>query len=119
MKSETVVFKGSKHFVLNDVAEGVFAVISVPGTGSLGNAAIIDLGDSTLVVDTFTTIEAAEDLQAAAEFLTGRTASYVINTHWHSDHTFGNQVFASTAQIISTSTTTPAEQAATNYRCHY
>ncbi|MEJ9220611.1 MBL fold metallo-hydrolase [Paenibacillus glucanolyticus] len=105
MKSETVVFKGSKHFVLNDVAEGVFAVISVPGTGSLGNAAIIDLGDSTLVVDTFTTIEAAEDLQAAAEFLTGRTASYVINTHWHSDHTFGNQVFASTAQIISTSTT--------------
>lgn len=105
MKWETAAFKGSKHFVLNDVAEGVFAAISVPGTGSLGNAAIIDLGDATLVVDTFTTIEAAEDLQAAAQHLTGRTASYVINTHWHSDHTSGNQVFTPTAQIISTSIT--------------
>lgn len=63
----------------------------------------IDLGDSTLVVDTFLTIQAAEDLKAAALYLTGNPVSYVINTHWHSDHTSGNQVFASKAQIISTS----------------
>jgi glyoxylase-like metal-dependent hydrolase (beta-lactamase superfamily II) len=105
MKNRIETFTGSKHFQLNHVAEGVFAAISVPGTGSLGNAAIIDLGDTTLVVDTFTTIQAAEDLQAAAEHLTGNPVSYVINTHWHSDHTCGNQVFNPTAQIISTSTT--------------
>ncbi|MDR9745759.1 MBL fold metallo-hydrolase [Paenibacillus taichungensis] len=98
-------FTGSRHFRLNEVAEGVFAAIAVPGTGSLGNATIVDLGDATLVVDTFTTVQAAEDLQTAAEYLTGRKASYVINTHWHSDHTCGNQVFVPAAQIISTSIT--------------
>lgn len=105
MKNPIETFKGSKHFRLNQVAEGVFAAISVPGTGSVGNAAIIDLGETTLVVDTFTTIQAAEDLQDAAMFLTGNPVSYVINTHWHSDHTSGNQVFTPKAQIISTSAT--------------
>ncbi|KIL39880.1 cyclase [Gordoniibacillus kamchatkensis] len=94
-----------KHFRLEQAAEGVYAAISVPGTGSLGNAAIVDLGDATLVVDTFLTIQAAEQLRDAAERLTGRPASYVFNTHWHADHTFGNQVFAPAAQIISTSRT--------------
>ncbi|PLT28648.1 MBL fold metallo-hydrolase [Peribacillus deserti] len=102
MNNRMKIFKGSKHFRLKQVAEGVFAAISVPGTGSVGNAAIIDLGDSTLVVDTFTTIEAAEDLREAATFLTESPVSYVINTHWHSDHTSGNQVFTPDAQIIST-----------------
>ncbi len=105
MKNRMETFTGSKHFRLNHVAEGVFAAISLPGTGSVGNAAIIDLGDVTLVVDTFTTIQAAEDLQAAAMYLTGYPVSYVINTHWHSDHTSGNQVFTPSAQIISTSAT--------------
>lgn len=105
MKNRIETFPGSKHFRLNRVAEGVFAAISVPGTASVGNAAIIDLGDSTLVVDTFQSIQAAQDLQAAAMHLTAKPVSYVINTHWHSDHTYGNQVFIPEAQIISTSYT--------------
>jgi cyclase len=105
MTNPTKTYQGSKHFILNEVTEGVFAAISIPGTGSLGNAAIIDLGDSTLVVDTFTTIEAAEDLKEAAKYVTGKAVSYCLNTHWHSDHTSGNQVFASEAQIISTALT--------------
>ncbi|MFF2015097.1 MBL fold metallo-hydrolase [Paenibacillus sp. NPDC058177] len=105
MKNSIETFRGSEHFRLNHIADSVIAAIAIPGTGSLGNAAIIDLGDTTVVVDTFSTIQAAEDLKAAAEYLTGNPVSYVINTHWHSDHTSGNQVFIPTAQIISTSTT--------------
>lgn len=105
MKNQIESFKGSRHFQLNHVAEGVFAAISVPATGSVGNSTIIDLGNSTLVVDTFMTIQAAEDLKAAAIYLTGNPVSYVINTHWHSDHTSGNQLFIPKAQIISTSIT--------------
>ncbi|AIQ65337.1 cyclase [Paenibacillus stellifer] len=105
MKNRIESFRGSDHFRLNYIADRVIAAIAVPGTGSLGNAAIIDLGDTTLVVDTFSTIQAAEDLKAAAEYLTGNPVSYVINTHWHSDHTSGNQVFLPAAHIISTSTT--------------
>ncbi|MEK3784844.1 MULTISPECIES: MBL fold metallo-hydrolase [Paenibacillus] len=105
MNNRIESFRGSRHFRLNRVADSVVAAIAIPGTGSLGNAAIIDLGDTTVVVDTFSTIQAAEDLKAAAEHLTGNPVSYVVNTHWHSDHTSGNQVFIPTAQIISTSIT--------------
>ncbi|MEO3944966.1 MBL fold metallo-hydrolase [Gorillibacterium sp. CAU 1737] len=105
MKNTIETYRGSEHFRLNRITDCVIAAIAVPGTGSLGNATILDLGDTTVVVDTFSTIQAAEDLKAAAEYLTGNPVSYVINTHWHSDHTSGNQVFVPTAQIISTSTT--------------
>ncbi|MBP2111985.1 MBL fold metallo-hydrolase [Paenibacillus silagei] len=98
-------FQGSRHFRLQYVADSTVAAVAVPGTGSLANAAIIDLGGLTLVVDTFATLEAAQDLKAAAEHLTGNPVSYVINTHWHSDHTTGNQVFALDAQLIATSET--------------
>lgn len=67
----------------------------------MSNAAIIDLGDRTLVVDTFQTLTAAEDLLTAARSLTGRGAAIVVNSHWHSDHVGGNQVFSG-AEIIAT-----------------
>lgn len=105
MKKPVDTLKRSEHFHIKEVTKGVFAAISIPGTGSLGNATIIDLGDKTLVVDTFTTFQAAQDLKAAAIYLTEKPVSYVINTHWHSDHTSGNQVFIPEAEIITTSTT--------------
>ncbi|MGH2486968.1 MAG: MBL fold metallo-hydrolase, partial [Ktedonobacterales bacterium] len=80
-----------------------------PGTGALGNAGIIDLGGVTLVFDTMMTFAAARDLRAAAERLTGRAPRYVVNSHFHLDHTMGNAVF-SDAVIIATSATTPLIQ---------
>lgn len=40
-------------FRVEEVAQGVWAAIVIPGLGAVGNASIIDLGDSTVVVDTF------------------------------------------------------------------
>ncbi|WP_042200534.1 MBL fold metallo-hydrolase [Paenibacillus camerounensis] len=91
-------------FNLHTVADGVWAAIVVPGSGALGNAAIIDLGDSTVVVDTFSLPQAAELLKQAAEQLTGKPVQYVINTHYHGDHHYGNQVFTD-SQIITTGIT--------------
>lgn len=105
MRDKIAAFRGSKHFELNHVTDHVIAAISVPGTGSLGNATILDLGNITLVVDTFLTLQAASDLKEAATYITGKPVSYVVNTHWHSDHTSGNQVFAPEAHIISTTAT--------------
>ena len=102
--STSLALPASRHFHLEPVADGVYAAIIVPGTGALGNAAIVDLGDRTLVVDTFLTPQAARDLRDAAEALTGHLVAYVLNTHFHADHIGGNQVFAD-ATVIATEPT--------------
>ena len=68
----------SMHFELKEVAEGVYAAIGIPGGAAFSNAGIVDLGDQTMVFDTFQTPHAAQDLKDAAEALTGRTVSYVV-----------------------------------------
>src|SRR5262245_38140420 len=91
----------SPHFTLERLADGVFAAVAVPGTGSARNAGIIDLGGTTLIFDTFLTLRAARDLRAAAGQLTGHAAAYVINSHYNGDHIHGNQVFPE-ATIVAT-----------------
>jgi len=91
----------SKHFELEQITDGVYAAIAVSGTGSVGNAGIIDLGDNALVFDTFNSQQAAYDLRVAAEELTGKVPTYVVNSHWHGDHIRGNQAFED-ATIIAT-----------------
>lgn len=95
----------SEHFTLQRVANGVYAAVSMPGTGSAANAGIVDLGDRALIFDTFHTSEAAQDLRSAAEYATGKPVAYVVNSHWHRDHVNGNKVFAGEAEIISSKKT--------------
>ncbi len=87
-------------FSLHELVAGVWAAVA-PGTASpaVSNAAIVDLGDKTLVVDTFMTMRAAAELAEEAKNLTGKDATFVLNTHWHSDHVRGNGAFASTPII--------------------
>lgn len=97
-------FSGSQYFRLEQVAEGVYAAIAIPGAGAWGNAGIVDLGGRTLVFDTFATPQAARDLRTAAELLTGRPAAYVVNSHRHEDHVLGNQVFTDAVVVATTIT---------------
>lgn len=94
----------SPHFTIEPLANGVFAAIASPGGYAICNAGIVDLGHSTLVFDPFMTPEAALDLKKAAEELTGHPVKYVVNSHYHNDHTGGNEVFTD-AVIISTART--------------
>jgi cyclase len=92
------------HADLEQVADGVWAVIAKPDRGAVGNAAILDLRDETLVVDTHLAPAAARELRAAAEELTGRPVTRVLDTHCHSDHVHGNGEFAD-ASILATTRT--------------
>ncbi len=94
----------SEHFDLETIGEGIFAAIHKVGGAAIGNAGIVNLGDNTLVFDTFISPLAAKDLRLAAEILTESPVSYVFNSHYHNDHMRGNQEF-SDAQIISTDKT--------------
>ncbi|MFS0557119.1 MBL fold metallo-hydrolase [Brevibacillus sp. 179-C9.3 HS] len=91
-------------FTLESLAEGVYAAIAKPGTGAMGNAGIIDLGDLIVIFDTMYTPQAGQALHDAALHLFGRPASLVINSHFHMDHVGGNQVFTNTP-ILSTAKT--------------
>jgi len=95
----------SKHFRLQQLADGVYAAIHIDGGAAIGNAGIVDLGDRMLIYDTFMAPQAAEDLRTAAEALAGRPIDAVINSHWHNDHIWGNQVFSASTEIIATEET--------------
>ncbi len=95
----------SRHFQLYQLADGVFAAINNPDGWAICNAGIIDLGDRTLVYDTFTAPQAADDLRDAAETVTGRPATLVVNSHYHNDHIWGNQAFGPQVDIIATEKT--------------
>jgi len=94
-----------EHFTLRELADGVYAAIAIPGKAAMSNAGIIDLGDKTLVFDTFMCPYAAIELLKASRELTGRFPEMVVNSHGHSDHWSGNQIFASDAAILSTAET--------------
>ncbi len=79
----------SKHFTLTSLADGVFACIHRPGGAAFSNAGIIDLGDRTLLVDTFHTRVAGEALRQTAETLFERPVETAILTHGHNDHWVG------------------------------
>jgi cyclase len=98
----------SKHFQIERLDDGVYvAVASEQGYASC-NSGIIDIGDKTIIFDTFITPEAARDLLKAAKKLTSNKITHVINSHEHNDHIRGNQVFGSDVNIISTSKTREA-----------
>ncbi len=97
-------FTESRYFTLQPLADGVWTALAVPGTGAWANAGIVDLGGHTLVFDTFATPAAGADLQAIAEGLTGRPVTWVVNSHHHMDHVFGNQAFPQ-AHIVATERT--------------
>jgi cyclase len=95
----------SDHFTLYQLADGIFVAIALNGGAAIANAGILDLGDRTLIYDTFMTPQAARDLLTAAQHVTGREPEIIINSHYHNDHIWGNQIFSPQAHIISTAQT--------------
>lgn len=91
----------SSHFRLELLAPGVYAAVARPGGWAWSNAGIIDLGGYTLVFDTLFTPAAGEDLRRAAEIVTGRSVTWVINSSYRLLHVGGNQAFPNAA-ILST-----------------
>jgi cyclase len=95
----------SKHFKLQPLVDGIYAVIAEDGGSAICNAGLIDLGGLILIFDTFMTPQAATDMRQAAIDIFGHPPQIAINSHYHNDHIWGNQVFTTEAQIISSNRT--------------
>ena len=86
--------KSQDDFKLTQVANGIFAATALPGGLASGNAGFVAGDDGVLIIDTFFTPVAVEELLEAINTQTKQPIKYVVNTHYHLDHTGGNQVFA-------------------------
>ncbi len=86
------------------LTEGVYARIVSADGNAVSNAGFVVLDQSVLVFDTHFTPEAGQDLLKAVRSVTPKPVRYVVNSHWHADHTHGNQVFANADLIGSAKT---------------
>jgi glyoxylase-like metal-dependent hydrolase (beta-lactamase superfamily II) len=94
----------SKDFEIIKLARGVYAAIHKPEGRAISNAGIVDLGNVTLVFDTFISPYAAEELKRVIAEMGLGPVKYVVNSHYHDDHIRGNQIFKG-ASIYSTQIT--------------
>lgn len=76
---------------------GVDEAISSDNGGAIANITIFDTKDGAVVVDTGPSKRYGAELDAMARQLTGKPVVRVLLTHFHPDHVFGCQAFASEA----------------------
>lgn len=84
-----------------EVADGVYAYVQPDGGWCLNNAGLITAGGRPALIDTAATEARALALREAVASVAPRPPRYVVNTHPHGDHTFGNRFFADDAVVIA------------------
>jgi glyoxylase-like metal-dependent hydrolase (beta-lactamase superfamily II) len=87
-------------FTLKQLAPGVYAAIDGPEHKAGSNAGFVIGDDGVLVVDALFTPDAARALIAEIRRLTPKPIRYVVNTHYHADHSGGDQVLRDAGAII-------------------
>ena len=87
-------------FELKEIGPGVYAAIDGPEHKAGSNAGFVVGDDGVLVVDAFFTVDAAKALVGEIRRITPKPIRYVVNTHYHADHTGGDQVLRDAGAII-------------------
>ncbi|HKD80381.1 MAG TPA: MBL fold metallo-hydrolase [Candidatus Angelobacter sp.] len=87
-------------FVVKKIGEGVYAAIGSDGGKAGSNAGFVVGSNSVLVIDTFEGVEPAQGLLAEIKKVTNLPIRFVVNTHYHLDHTGGNAVFSQAGATI-------------------
>ncbi len=95
VKAETELLK---------VTENVYSYADIknasPQNSFGANAGIVIGKESVAVIDTLISAKEAKQLIKAIRNVTDKPVKYVINTHYHLDHSFGNSEFAKLGAVI-------------------
>ncbi|MDO9308603.1 MAG: MBL fold metallo-hydrolase [Deltaproteobacteria bacterium] len=102
----SLLYTRSASAELTRLADNVYSYVGVkdssPGNSFAANAGIVIGSDAVLVVDTLISAKEGERFLADIRKVTNKPIKYVVNTHTHLDHAFGNCVFAKIgATVIS------------------
>ena len=93
----TSAFAGESKTV--EVLKNVYTIINGDGVDS--NTTFIITKEGVIVIDTRPTPVEARKVMQEIRKRTDLPIVYTINTHYHGDHTFGNQVFRDSKTIIA------------------
>jgi len=87
-------------FTVKKIGDGVYAAVSADRSKSGSNAGFVVGSNGVLVVDTFVDVAPARDLLAEIRKVTNLPIRFVVNTHYHLDHTGGNAIFEEAGATI-------------------
>ena len=82
------------RYTVEQLADGVHAVIYHPEVDVEGNTLIVINEEDVFVVDANAGVTTARATIDEIKKLTPKPVRYLVNTHWHDDHVFGNQAYA-------------------------
>ncbi len=85
----------NEDYELVKIADGIYSFIAPESDSGVvqSNCTVVIGDDSVLVVDTGQFPSLAARMVADIKKLTPKPVRYVVNTHWHFDHVWGNATF--------------------------